>query len=63
MVYTRSSLKVTVGGTSLRSSAASATPGVGFHIFGVLGIAFRTSDRQYGWLRISVRVKNWFPLT
>ena len=53
MKYVTSSLNVTVGGTSTRGSAASATPGVGFHIFGVFATAFSTSSRQYGWLLIS----------
>ena len=59
----KSSLKVTVGGTSTRGSPPSATPGVGFHVFGVFATAFSTSLRQYGWLLISAPVKNWLPAT
>src|SRR5882762_613097 len=34
--YVKSSLKVTLGGTSLRSSVPSATPGAVSHVFGVV---------------------------
>src|SRR5204863_7594411 len=61
--YVRSSLKVTVGGTSTRGSPPCATFGVAVQVFGVFATAFSTSLRQYGWLLISAPVKNWFPAT
>ena len=38
----------TAAGAPIWYASQAATPGVGVHVFGVLGIAFSTSDRQYG---------------
>ena len=41
----------------MRSSVPSAWPSNFGHVGGVLGAAFTTSSRQYGWLRIGERVR------